>query len=142
MGRQDPYRNFRFRVEIDGLQPAGFSEVSGLEITTEVVEYREGTEQNHVRKLPGLTRYGNVTLKRGITDSMELYEWHRQIVDGDIARRNVVVIVQNEQGEDGVRFEILKAWPCKYEATTLDGNGNEVAIESIELCNEGVRRAQ
>jgi len=140
MGRTDPLRNFRFRVEIDGLAAAGFAEVSGLEIETEVIEYREGNEPTHVRKLPGLTKYGNVTLKWGITDSMDLHDWHRQIVNGDIQRRTVAVVIQDEQGQDRARFEVAEAWPCRYQATGLHGTGNEVAIEAIELCNEGIRR--
>ena len=140
MSRSDPLRNFRFRVEIDGLQAAGFTEVSGLDITTEVIEYREGTEPSHVRKLPGLTKYGNVTLKWGITDSMELHDWHRQIVDGDIQRRSVAIVIQDEQGQDRARFEVVEAWPCRYQATSLEGKGRQVAIEMIELCNEGIRR--
>ena len=140
MGRNDPLRNFRFRVEIAGLQAAGFTEVSGLEIETEVIDYREGNEPAHVRRLPGLTKYGNVTLKWGITDSMELHDWHRQIVNGDIQRRAVSIVIQDEEGQDRARFEVIEAWPCRYEANALDGEGNETAIESIELCNEGIRR--
>ena len=77
MARQDPLRNVRFRLEIDGLQLASFSEVAIGATTTDVIDYREGTDPLHVRKLSGLTRFGNVSLKRGVTDSLELFEWHR-----------------------------------------------------------------
>ncbi len=140
MARRDPLRNFRFRLEIDGVQASGFSEVSGLDITTEVIEYREGSEPTHVRKMPGLTKYGNVTLKWGITDSTELHDWHRQIVDGTIERKSVVVVIIDEEGQDKARFEIVEAWPCRYQVNDLDGKGTDIAIEMIELCNEGIVR--
>ena len=113
--RNDPLRNFRFRLEIDGVEQAGFSEVSGLDITVDAIDYREGTDPTHVRKLPGLTKYGNVTLKWGITDSTELSDWHRQIVDGDIQRKSVAIVVIDESGEDKARFEVVEAWPSKYD---------------------------
>ncbi len=84
MARDDPFRNFKFRVEIDGVAEAAFSEVAIGETTTEAIDYREGTEPNHVRKLPGMTKYGNITLKRGVTDSQVIYQWHKDIVDGKI----------------------------------------------------------
>ncbi len=143
-GRRDPYRNFRFRVEIDGLTAAGFSEVSIGETVTDVIDYREGNEPTHVRKLPGLQKFANVTLKRGMTASMELYGWHKQILDGDIgaARRNVAVTVLDQSGADAARFIIRDAWPVKYQAGDLNAKGNEVLIELLELANEGIERVQ
>ncbi|MBU0654300.1 MAG: phage tail protein, partial [Gammaproteobacteria bacterium] len=110
------------------------------------IEYREGDEITTVRKLNGLNKYANITLKWGITDSMELANWHQLIVDDstplDDARRTVVIRVQNEAGEDKAAFEIIKAWPCKYDPSDLNATGNEVAIDSLELCNEGIKRIQ
>jgi phage tail-like protein len=140
MPRKDPLRNFRFRLEIEGVQQAGFSEVSGFDVTVDPIDYREGTDPTHVRKLTGLTKYGNITLKWGVTDSLELHNWHRQIVNGDIQRKNIAIIVVNEAGEDKARFEIVEAWPSKYDPTDLNAKGNEVAIETLEICNEGVIR--
>lgn len=144
MARQDPYRNFRYRLEIDGIEQAGFAEVAIGDLSTEPIEYREGDEITTVRKLNGLNKYANITLKWGITDSMELADWHQLIVDDatplDDARRTVVIRIQNEAGEDKGAFEVTKAWPCKYDPTDLNGKGNEVAIDTLELCNEGIRR--
>jgi phage tail-like protein len=140
MPRNDPLRNFRFRLEIEGVEQAGFSEVSGFDVTVDPIDYREGTDPTHVRKLTGLTKYGNITLKWGVTDSLELHDWHRQIVNGDIQRKNIAIIVVNEAGEDKARFEIVEAWPSKYDPTDLNAKGNEVAIETLEICNEGVIR--
>jgi phage tail-like protein len=142
MARQDPLRNFRFRVEIDRLQAAAFSEVLVGETATEAVDYRDGTDPAHVRKLPGLTKYANVTFKRGITGSMELYNWHNAIVQGQIGnnRRTVKIVVADEAGADQARFIVRDAWPVKYDASDLNAKGNEVFIETLELANEGIER--
>jgi len=142
----DPLRNFRYRLEIDSIVQAGFSEVAIGDMSTDPIEYREGTEISTVRKLNGLNKYGNITLKWGITDSMELADWMQLIIDDstplDDARRSVVIRVQNEAGEEKAAFEVIKAWPCKYDPTDLNATGNEVAIDTLELCNEGIRRIQ
>lgn len=140
MARNDPLRNFRFVLEIDGINQAGFSEVTGFDVTTDPIDYREGNEETRVRKLPGLTKYGNVTLKWGITDSMELYTWSSDIVAGTIVRKNVTIIVRDETGADKARFEVNDCWVTKYDPMDLNAKGNEVAIETLELANEGVRR--
>jgi phage tail-like protein len=144
MTRQDPLRNFRFRVEIDGLVAAGFSEVLIGATTVDVIDYREGTEPNHVRKLPGLHTFANITLKRGVTASLELFNWHKEILQGQTsqARRNVAIIVADESGTDQVRFTVREAWPAKYDVSDLSGKGNEVLIELLELANEGIERVQ
>ena len=136
--RKDPIRNFRFRVEIDGINQAGFSEVSGFDITVDPIDYREGTDPTHVRKLTGLTKYGNVTLKWGITTSMDLYNWHRQIVDGDIVRKTIAIVSVNERGDDVNRWEVVDAWPTKYDPMDFNAKGNDVGIATLELANEGV----
>lgn len=144
MPRQDPLRNFRFRVEIDGLVAAGFSEVHIGATTVDVIDYREGNEPNHVRKLPGLHKFADITLKRGVTTSLELFNWHKEIRQGLTAqaRRNVAIIVADESGVDQVRFIVSEAWPVKYEVSDLNGKGNEVMVELLELANEGIERVQ
>lgn len=138
--RKDPLRNFRFRLEIDGIQQAGFSEATVPDATTDVVEYREGPETTTPRKLPGLTKYGNLSLKWGITDSMELYNWSKQIVDGDIQRKNIAVVLIDEAGNDKARWEFVNAWPSKYDAPDTNATGNAVAIENLEIVHEGMER--
>jgi phage tail-like protein len=86
MARQDPLRNFRYRLEIDNLTIAGFSEVLIGETTVDAVDYREGTDPPHVRKLSGLTKYGNVTLKRGMTTSLDLWQWFEQVMNGQVSQ--------------------------------------------------------
>jgi phage tail-like protein len=138
--RNDPLRNFRFRVEIDGIQQAGFTEVTGFDATVDPIDYREGTDPTHVRKLTGLTKFGNVTLKWGVTDSTALYDWHRQIVNGEIVRKNVAIVVVDEAGNDKARWSIAEAWPSKYDPVDLNAKGNDVALELVELVTEGVER--
>lgn len=138
--RKDPFRNFRFRVEIDGIQQAGFSDVSGFDSSIDVIEYREGNEGTTVRKLPGLTKYGNVSLKWGITDSMDLYNWHKEAAAGNIQRKNISVIVIDEAGNDKARWDFVQAWPSKYDAPDFNAKGNDIAIESLELVHEGMAR--
>jgi len=144
MARHDPLRNFRFRLEIDGIQQAGFSEVAIGETTTDAVDYREGSDPAHVRKLSGLTKYGNITLKWGVTDSLELFNWHKAIVAGQIQknRKQVAIVVVDEAGSDKARFVVSEAWPLKYDPSDLNAKGNEVLIEVLELANEGIERVQ
>ena len=142
--RKDPFKNFRFLVEIDGIVQAGFREVTIPDSTTDVVEYREGNEKTITpRKLPGLTKYGNLTLKWGVTDSLELYNWRRLVETGQIekARRNLAVIVLDDEGNPAARWEFFNAWPSKYDAPDLNATANEVAIETLEIVHEGMVRA-
>jgi len=144
MARKDPLRNFRFRLEIDGIQQAGFSEVTVADTTTDVIDYREGNEPPHFRKLSGLTKYANITLKWGVTDSMELYNWHAKVVElgsgGEGVRKKVTVVVLDEAGKDAARFVVTNAWPVKYTPGALTGKGNDVMIETLEFANEGIER--
>ncbi len=142
--RVDPLRNFRFLVEIEGIVQAGFNECSGFGSDVEVTEYREGGEPSTVRKLPGKVSYPDISLKWGITDSDELYQWHRAIVAGKIDennRRNGSVILQNDIGDEAVRWNFFLAWPSKWEGASLNATGNEVAIDSLTLSCERVERA-
>ena len=137
--RKDPFRNFRFRVEIDGIQQAAFSEVTGIESTVEPIDYRVGNDPTHPRKLPGMTKYSPITLKWGITDSTELYDWHKEIINGVIKRKSLAICVVGEDGkENGPRWEVQEAWPSKYHGADLNATGNAISIATLELTNEGV----
>ena len=145
MARIDPIRNFRYRLEIDNITQAGFSEVHISETTIDVAEYREGTDPPHMRKLSGLTKYGNVSLKWGVTiggSALDMFKWHTAVSAGQIKdnRKKVVVVAQDEAGTDAARFVISDAWPVKYNITDLQAKGNEVLIEVLELANEGIER--
>ena len=141
MPRVDPYKNFRFLVEIDGIVQAGFAECSGLGSNIEVVEYREGGEPASVRKLPGKVAYPDISLKYGVTDSHELYDWHLTAVNGQIQRKNGSVILLDDTGQEKVRWNFFSAWPSKWEAAHFNAKGNEVAIETLTVSCERVQRA-
>ncbi|UFH59976.1 phage tail protein [Sulfurovum mangrovi] len=140
--RKDPYKGFRFLVEIEGIVQAGFAEVTIPDSAQDPVEYREGSDLPTVRKIPGLIKYGNVVLKWGTTDSLELYEWRYQVESGLVAsaRKNMAVIVLDEEGQMAARWEFREAWPTKYDAPDLKASGNEIAIETLEIAHEGMRR--
>ncbi|ATF14768.1 phage tail protein [Brevibacillus formosus] len=140
--RKDPYRKFRYRVEMDGIQQAGFSEVSGFDASVDVVEYREGNEVITPRKLPGLAKYGNITLKWGVTDSMDLYNWMQDTIQGKVARKTVTIIAINEAGDDVATWKVIEAWPTKYTAPDFNGTSSEVAIEQLEIAHEGMTRTK
>jgi phage tail-like protein len=139
--RHDPYKNFNFLVEIDGIARAAFSEVGGLEIETAVIEYRVGGEPNTVRKLPGLTKYANIVLRRGITKDADLWNWRKTVVQGNVDRRNGSIVLLDDDLTEVLRWNFFQGWIAKWEGPTLNAKGNEVAIETIEIAHEGLELA-
>jgi phage tail-like protein len=137
--RDNPYLNFNFLVDIGLGEDLGFSEVELPSGEIAVIEYREGGDRvNSPRKLPGLAKYPNVTLKRGITGRTDLFEWWKTVRDGQVMRRNVTITLLDEQRQPVLRWLLRNAWPVKIEAGSLNAVGNEVAIESLELAHEGL----
>lgn len=141
MARVDPYKNFRFLLEIDGITQAGFSDCSGFGSNVEVVEYREGGDSATVRKLTGKTSYPDLTLKWGITDSRDLYDWHLVAINGGSDRRSGSVILLNDLGEEKVRWNFFDAWPSKYDGPDFSAKGNDVAIDTLTISCERLVRA-
>jgi phage tail-like protein len=139
--RTDPYGGFNFIVEIDGITQAGFQEVSGLDASTDATDYREGTDPNHARKLPGLNKYSAITLKRGITDSDELWRWRRTVIDGAIVRKNGSIILLDSTGREKLRWNFFNAWPSKWTGPSLNASSTAVAVESLEITHEEVKKA-
>lgn len=137
----DPFVTYNFLVEIDGITRAAFQEASGFDSTIDIIEHREGGENTTVRKLPGLTKYSNISLKWGITDDRELYDWHRQIVQGDMLRKNGSIVLLDRKGEEVARWNFVRAWPSKWDGPDLSAEGTDVAIEMLELAHEGIERA-
>jgi phage tail-like protein len=141
--RERPYGQFNFLVDLgtgatDGPE-AGFQECSGISMTVDVIEYRNGNEKgNETRKLTGLTRVSDVTLKRGIIGSLALYQWINQIRNGDPnAIRNVVIQLQNEDHSAVVMsWKLIHARIIKHTSGPLNGKGTDVALEEITLAYE------
>ena len=139
--RVDPYLGFNFLVEIDGITRAGFRECSGLDSTQDPVEYREGNDAITPHKHPGLNKYSNISLKWGITDDAELWEWRKKAMDGTVERKNGSIVLMNDAQEEKLRWNFSEAWPTKWTGPTFNATGNDVAIEALEIAHEGVTKA-
>ncbi|WP_432695148.1 phage tail protein [Marinobacterium sp. YM272] len=139
MARDYPLPKFHFLVEWGG-QSISFSEVSGLDMETEVIEYRHGASREFTKgKMPGLQKFSNVTLKRGVFASdNDYYDWFNTVNLNTIERRDVIISLLNEEHEPVMVWKIKNAWPTKIQSTDLKADGNEVAIESLELVHEGL----
>jgi phage tail-like protein len=135
-GRADPFTGLRFIVEIDGIPSAAFSEVTGFESTTDAIDYRTGGDPV-IRKLPGLHKFGNITLKRGLTKDRSLWDWRASVVEGQVQRRNGSIVLLDAAGEEVLRFNFFNGWPCKWEGPTLNARTSEIAIETLEIAHEG-----
>ncbi len=134
-----PIVKFHFQVEWGGAK-IGFTEVSGLDVETEVVEYREGASKEYSKiKMPGMQKFSNITLKRGTfaTDN-EYYEWWNTVKQNTIERRDITISLLNEEHEPVVVWKVKNGWPAKVQSTDLKADGNEVAIETMEIVHEGL----
>ena len=146
--RVDPYGSFDFLVEIDGITRASFQEASGFDSTIDVTEYREGGDNETLRKLPAKAKYSNIVLKWGTIDGEDpndprsLYGWHMQWIKGDIsaARKSGSIIMLDRQGNQKIRWNFVNAWPVKWTGPSFNAKGNDIAIEMLELAHEGLTR--
>ena len=137
--RQDPYLDFNFLVEIDSVTVAGFSEADLPEGRIEAVAYREGSDKTSVaRLLPGRVEYGPLVLRRGFNGDGQLFQWWQAVAQGTVDRRNVSVVLLDEQRQQVARWNLHRAWPSKWTGPALRALGNEVAIETLELVHEGI----
>ena len=140
--RIDPYRGYNFRIELDSTSVASFRECSGLTMTTDAVDYREGTDVPlSVRKLTGLRKFTNIMCKRGFTQNEDHWNWYKNVLNGVSDRRNGAVVLQDEEHNDVLRWNFTNAWICKWEGATMNATSNDVAIESIEICPERIELA-
>jgi phage tail-like protein len=138
---QDPYKGFRFRVEIHGIQQAGFSECSAHSSHLEIIEYREGGDPIFVRKFTGKVSYPDITLKWGITDNQDLYNWHLQTVKGNIQRQSGSIVQLDDTGQEKIRWNFFSAWPSKWDGPTYNAKGNELSIATLTLTCERIELA-
>jgi phage tail-like protein len=136
--RNDPYKSFNFLVEIDGVQSAGFTECAGLSTETDVIEYREGSDRGGARKIPGLAKFTNIVLKRGLTRNRDLWNWRKVIIDGGIDRRSGAIVVLGDDHAPVARFRFREGWPSKWEGPRFNAKSSEVAIETLEIAHEGL----
>jgi phage tail-like protein len=139
--RKDPYAQYNFLVEIDGLSVAGFTEVGGLTNESDIIEYREGSDTATVRKLPGLRKYSNITLKRGFTQNKELWEWRNTTNEGKTERKAGSIILLDESRNEALRWNFSEGWISKWEGPALNATANEASIESLEIAVENIELA-
>lgn len=141
----DPTGNFRFWLELDNVNVAGFAECTGLQMETKVLEYKEGGNNSTTLKFPEGTAYGNITLKRGISSSNDLLDWQLDVANGKFsvkaraANPNVAIIMNNEKGDLVRRWNLVRPIPVKWVGPDLKAMGNEVAIETLEIAHEGIQ---
>jgi phage tail-like protein len=140
--RNDPYGQFNFLIEIEGVISGGFSECSGLVSDTNIIEYREGNEkQGTTRKLPGLMKFSNIVLKRGYTKDDRLWKWRQQVIDGKTKRAGGTITLYDEARQPALRWNFREGWPSKLEGPGLNGKTSEVAVETLEIAHEGLELA-
>jgi phage tail-like protein len=134
------YRAFQFTVEIKGLSKAYFQEISGLDITIDVIDYHLGG--NRIIKLPGQAKHSNLILKRGYTDDDYLWNWMEDVHSGKTEnfRREISVVQYNMAGEEKIRWNLFEAYPVKYSAPSFNAKNNELSIETVEFVYERVER--
>jgi phage tail-like protein len=142
--RDDPYTAYNFEVTIDGVSDDGqavkgaFTEVMIGDTTVDPIEYRNGNESLTVRKLPGLFKYANVTLKRGYTGDLAFWNWLVESMNGLVRRTGMHITMHDENRVEVMRWNFSKCWICKLTGPSFNAKNNEIAIETLEICHEGV----
>lgn len=140
--RRDPITAFRFTVTFDDLPPVGFSDCTGLSLETEVLEYAEGGLNTHTWRFAGRTKQTNLLLKHGLVDRL-LWDWHQANANGDFRARNCTIRVQDPSGsQDLLEFDLVDAFPVKWIGPELSASGNTLAIETLELAHQGLKRSR
>lgn len=147
MSLRDPYRNYKFEVEIDGFDRAGFNKITGLAHNVEVIEYREGGENETPLKLPGQSSFDNIVLERGLSEDEDFIAWINEVFNLDNTsgaqgenedfRRDVSIFLKDKKGDRVRKWRVSNAWPTKYDLGDLDASASEVLISRLELANEG-----
>jgi phage tail-like protein len=136
--RNDPLASFNFIVIVEDMR-AGFSEIGGLATETDIIEYREGSEDITVRKIPGKRKYTNISLKRGYTpDGKDLWAWRKSVMDGRTQRKGGTISLLDESRKVALTWEFSEGWPSKWAGPAFNAKNNDVAIEEMEICVEGL----
>jgi phage tail-like protein len=139
-GRRSAGLSFRFYVEVSGIVAAEFMECSGLSMEREVKEYSEGGVNDFVYKMAGRTKWSNITLRRGITYSRDLWDWYRHgLYDGKIKRINISIILGNAELKKVKQWDVFDAYPVKWSGADLSTSTLQVALESIEIAHHGMQ---
>jgi phage tail-like protein len=143
--RDDPYGGYNFEILINGISDDGtavkgsFAEASGLEVDITPIEYRNGAEDITMRKIPGLKKFPNIVLKRGILGDAALWNWIQEAMDGKVQRTEGSVVLLDENKQEVMRWNFKRAWPCKWSGPGLNAKNNEIGMETLEICHEGLQ---
>ncbi len=138
---QDPYRNYNFKLEIQGVTQGHFTECSNIGIRIQAISYREGGLNQVVHRMPGQVEYADVVLKYGVTSSPELLTWFFGGTKGNVERKNVSIVLLDSTGANEVlRWNLNRAWPREWNGAPLDARGNGAAIETLTLAFETLER--
>lgn len=136
-----PMPKFRFSVDLgDGMKDISFQEVSGLDVENQVIEYRkENSPLFSTIRMAGIAKYGNVTMRRGVfVNDNTFWNWYSQIKMNTITRRTVVIKLLDEKGKPTITWTLSNSWPTKISPADLKSDGNEVAVETLEIAHEGL----
>lgn len=142
--RDNPYAGYNFELVITGISDDGkavkgsFAEVSGLEVDVSPIDYRNGSEDIRVRKIPGLKKYNAITLKRGLIGDLALWNWIRLAMQGLVKRTEAAIVLLDEGRREVMRWNLTRAWPSKWTGPGLNAKNNEIAMETLELSHEGL----
>ncbi|UCG68411.1 MAG: phage tail protein [Thermoplasmata archaeon] len=140
-GKPEPLPSSNFIVEIDGITIASYASVEGVTCGTEVVEYRDGSDPNRVMLLPGLTRYGPITLRRGLTENTELWDWYKGNLENPTERKSMSIVFMDHGHNEKARYNAHECWPSDYYIEPLESNPSDVAMEVIVIQTELIERA-
>ncbi|HMA38105.1 MAG TPA: phage tail protein [Chloroflexia bacterium] len=142
--QSDPLTTFQFYVQIDGLTEAVFTELAGLEVTTEVTDQPEGGENTHVHRLLGRTKVGDITLKNGVTTSKQLWNWYKSVIQGPpwtgsfSGRKHISIIMVDQQGREAQRWNLQYAIPIKWTGPQFNTSGSTTAVQSLTFTHKGL----
>jgi len=143
---KDPLVSAWFGVDFQQGVVGAFRECTGLGSENEIVEYKASGPKGQfvIQKVPGRMKWNNITLKRGITDAVDMWNWRKLVEDGDVekARKNGSIVMFDTAGKEMARWEFLRAWPSKLNGPTANAGNNEVGIEELEITHEGYKRTK
>jgi len=142
--REDPLLGAYFGLEVGGRITGYFTEVSGLGSETETIEHKVVNEKGHevILKMPGRLKWGDIVLKRGITSNLDMWEWRKQVEEGDVgnARMNGSIVMYDQTLTEVARWNFNQAWPSKISGPTPKADSNEIGIEEMTLVHEYITR--
>jgi phage tail-like protein len=143
--REDPLVAFKFGLEIEGKMSGFFTTVTGIGSESEVVEHKvtnPDTGETVIRKIPGRLAWTDVSLKRGVTSNIDVWEWRQQVIDGEVedARTNCSIVAYNQANEEIARWNLENAWPCKVAGPDMDAGSQDYMVEEITIVHEGMYR--